>query len=88
MIEVSAFKWVPPFARGLVRDLRVRWALEEAGLGASLQHYNPLVDEVVRKHWGVHGNWQLRAQMPFGSNEGGFGEKDYIGDAERFRVFG
>jgi glutathione S-transferase len=31
MIEVSAFKWVPPFARGLVRDLRVRWALEEAG---------------------------------------------------------
>ncbi|CAN7180988.1 glutathione S-transferase family protein [Phenylobacterium sp. LjRoot164] len=32
MIEVSAFKWVPPFARGLVRDLRVRWALEEAGV--------------------------------------------------------
>lgn len=32
MIEVSAFNWVPPFARGLVRDLRVRWALEEAGL--------------------------------------------------------
>ena len=31
MIEVSAFKWVPPFARGLVRDLRVRWALEEVG---------------------------------------------------------
>jgi glutathione S-transferase len=32
MIRVSAFDWVPPFARGLVRDLRVRWALEEAGL--------------------------------------------------------
>ena len=32
MIVVSAFKSVPPFARGLVRDLRVRWALEEAGL--------------------------------------------------------
>ena len=31
-IEVSAFAWVPPFAQGLVRDLRVRWALEEAGL--------------------------------------------------------
>jgi glutathione S-transferase len=31
-IRVSAFRWVPPFARGLVRDLRVRWALEEAGL--------------------------------------------------------
>jgi glutathione S-transferase len=32
MIEISAYKWVPPFAQGLVRDLRVRWALEEAGL--------------------------------------------------------
>ena len=32
MIRVTAFNWVPPFARGLVRDLRVRWALEEAGL--------------------------------------------------------
>ena len=31
-IEISAFNWVPDFARGLVRDLRVRWALEEAGL--------------------------------------------------------
>jgi glutathione S-transferase len=30
-IRVSAFRWVPPFAQGLVRDLRVRWVLEEAG---------------------------------------------------------
>src|SRR6185369_3706114 len=32
MITISAFNWVPDFARGQVRDLRVRWALEEAGL--------------------------------------------------------
>ena len=32
MITISAFKWVPDFARGQVRDLRARWALEEAGL--------------------------------------------------------
>lgn len=32
MLRISAFKWVPEFAQGLVRDLRVRWALEEAGL--------------------------------------------------------
>ena len=32
MIRLTAFKWVPPFAEGLVRDLRVRWALEEAGI--------------------------------------------------------
>lgn len=31
-IKLSAYRWVPPFAQGLVRDLRVRWALEEAGL--------------------------------------------------------
>ena len=31
-IEISAFSWVPEFAQGQVRDLRVRWALEEAGL--------------------------------------------------------
>ncbi|WNG42848.1 glutathione S-transferase family protein [Archangium minus] len=32
MITVTAFRWVPPFAQGLVRDHRVRWALEEVGL--------------------------------------------------------
>jgi len=30
-IEITAFRWVPPFAEGLVRDLRLRWALEEIG---------------------------------------------------------
>jgi glutathione S-transferase len=33
-IEITAFRWVPSFAQGLVRDLRIRWALEEIG-----QHY-------------------------------------------------
>jgi len=32
MITLSAFRWVPPVAQGLVRDVRVRWALEEAGI--------------------------------------------------------
>lgn len=32
MIKLSAFRWVPPLAQGLVRDVRVRWALEEAGM--------------------------------------------------------
>jgi glutathione S-transferase len=31
-IEITAFRWVPDFAQGLVRDLRARWALEEASL--------------------------------------------------------
>jgi len=32
MITLTAFRWVPDFAQGLVKDLRVRWALEEAGI--------------------------------------------------------
>ena len=32
MITISAFRWVPEFAYGQVRDLRARWALEEAGI--------------------------------------------------------
>jgi glutathione S-transferase len=41
MIRVSALRWVPPIAQGLVRDLRVRWALEEAGLAYEQQLIGP-----------------------------------------------
>lgn len=41
MITISAFGWVPDFARGLVRDLRVRWALEEAGLPYQVRLIGP-----------------------------------------------
>ena len=56
MITISAFHWVPPFAQGLVRDLRVRWALEEAGA-----HYNVrlLAD-------GEKNSPEYRALQPFG----------------------
>jgi glutathione S-transferase len=37
MITITAYNWVPPFAQGLVRDLRARWALEEIGM---LYHVN------------------------------------------------
>lgn len=62
-------------------------ALAEAGIGASLQHYNPVVDEAVAQTWNVPASWKLRAQMPFGSNEAGFGEKTFIDDAQRFLIF-
>ena len=35
-VRISAFKWVPPLAQGWVRDLRARWALEEAGVPYSM----------------------------------------------------
>lgn len=31
-IEVTAYRWVPDMARGFVKDMRVRWALEEIGV--------------------------------------------------------
>ncbi|KPN20543.1 nitroreductase family protein [Luteimonas terrae] len=63
-------------------------ALAEADIGASLQHYNPLPDAAVAAEWDIPSTWTLRAQMPFGSHEGGFGEKTFIDDATRFRVHG
>ena len=41
-------------------------SLEAAGLGASLQHYNPLIDEQVKAEWKLPEKWKLQAQMPFG----------------------
>lgn len=40
-IEVTAFRWVPEGAHGLVKDLRVRWALEEAGLDYRVRLIGP-----------------------------------------------
>lgn len=41
-------------------------ALEQEGLGASLQHYNPLINEEVAQTWNLPSEWKLLAQMPFG----------------------
>ena len=41
-------------------------ALAEAGVGANIQHYNPLIDEKVANEWNIPSNLVLRAQMPFG----------------------
>jgi glutathione S-transferase len=56
MIQVTAFRWVPPFAQGSVRDLRVRWALEEAGLGYD-DHLIGFEDQATPAY---------RARQPFG----------------------
>lgn len=56
MITISAFRWVPPFARGQVRDLRVRWALEEAGLSYKTR----LLEQ------GDQEKPEYRAMQPFG----------------------
>ena len=42
-------------------------ALEDMGYGASLQHYNPLIDKAVAERWLINPDWKLIAQMPFGA---------------------
>ncbi len=42
-------------------------ALEDMGYGASLQHYNPLIDKAVMERWLINPDWRLIAQMPFGA---------------------
>lgn len=49
--------------------------LEDAGLGASLQHYNELIAHDVQTEWSLPPSWKLIAQMPFGSPINGPGEK-------------
>lgn len=70
-----------------IAQFAVWTALSEANIGASLQHYNPVVDAAVGETWNIPESWVLRAQMPFGSHEGEFGEKTYMSDEERFMVF-
>jgi glutathione S-transferase len=56
MITISAFRRVPPFAQGLVRDLRVRWALDEA----TAPYRTRLIDAAEQ------GSAGYRALQPFG----------------------
>lgn len=42
-------------------------AFAEQGLGASLQHYNPLIDDEVKETFGIPAEWKLIAQLPFGT---------------------
>ncbi|MCY8232872.1 nitroreductase family protein [Priestia endophytica] len=62
-------------------------ALEVEGYGASLQHYNPLIDEEVKNEWNVQGNCKLIAQMPFGKSTSAPGEKTFKPLAERVSFY-
>nr|WP_319488754.1 nitroreductase family protein [uncultured Caproiciproducens sp.] len=62
-------------------------ALESKGYGASLQHYNPLIDEKVAANWNIPKNWKLLAQMPFGKPTATSDEKTFLPLDERVKVF-
>ncbi|ROW11675.1 hypothetical protein VPNG_05554 [Cytospora leucostoma] len=63
-------------------------ALEAEGLGANLQHYNPLIDAKVVDQWKVPQSWKLSAQLVFGGKTGEAGEKAFQPVEEKFKSFG
>lgn len=62
--------------------------LSALGVGANLQHYNPLIDEEVAAAFSVEDSWELVAQMPFGNIVQPAGEKSYQSVDERVKVIG
>ncbi|MDK4563748.1 nitroreductase family protein [Kingella kingae] len=62
--------------------------LAAAGVGASLQHYNPVIDAEVAKTWNIPADWTLRAQLVFGGIAAPAGEKAFNPIEERFQVHG
>lgn len=63
-------------------------ALELEGLGASLQHYNPLIDDAVKVRWGIPDNWRLMSQLVFGAPLAQPGEKEFLPVEDRVWVVG
>ena len=61
--------------------------LEDSGFGASLQHYNPLIDQIIQKEWSIDPNWKLIAEMPFGLPTKNPKEKDFLPVKDRILVF-
>lgn len=61
--------------------------LEDVGFGASLQHYNPLIDKDVKREWDIPHSWELVAQMPFGYPLTLPADKSVEPVSDRMRVF-
>ncbi|RMC94870.1 nitroreductase family protein [Clostridium autoethanogenum] len=62
-------------------------ALEVEGFGVSLQHYNELIEDDVKKEWSIPSNWKLIAQMPFGKPTAQPDEKQFQPLEDRVKVF-
>lgn len=61
-------------------------ALAENNIGASLQHYNPLIDDAIHQAFDLPETWKLRAEMPFGSIEAPASDKDYLPEEQVFKL--
>ena len=63
-------------------------ALAAAGIGASLQHYNPVADDKISAEWNIDSEWTLVAQMVVGGIEQPAGEKTFEPVEKRVKFFG
>lgn len=63
-------------------------AFAGVGIGASLQHYNELIEARVKKEWGVPDSWKLVSQMPFGKKLQDAGDKDFVDLDKRLKIKG
>ena len=84
----------------LYKDNFAKWSIEQNGMlqfntwaglrdkeiGASLQHYNELIESYVKETYNLPDSWDLKAQMPFGSIEKGSEEKDHMDLKKRFMI--
>ena len=70
-----------------IAQFAVWTALAEQNIGASLQHYNPIIDEEVAQTFDVPAHWKLRAQLVFGSIEAAAAEKTFVDDEVRFKMY-
>lgn len=68
-------------------QLTIWTALSNLGLGATLQHYNELIEDDVKKAFNVPANWKLLAQMPFGNVVVSPDEKQFNYSDEHVKVF-
>ncbi len=89
MAKYAAYKDYFPVwsgnATGMLQNM-VWTSLAVEGLGASLQHYNPLVDSWARAKAGLPESWKLTGQMPFGKSTAAAGPKEFLPLDGRFKV--
>lgn len=71
-----------------MHQLSVWVALEQEGLGANLQHYNPLIDSKVADEWDIPSDWELSGQLVFGNRLSQPNQKTYKPIEDRVKVYG
>ncbi len=64
------------------------WTLfAEKNIGASLQHYNPIIDDIVKNEFNIDTNWKLIAQMPFGNILKPADTKTLLNSDKKLKIF-